>query len=109
MARQSNWPKGRHSPRSQRKGQDFPEPVRRRILKHHPQCWFAYPGICTGRSTEAHHVVEVEDGGTNEEDNGVGVCHQCHEHYSAQRSQQRAVQAAWDWKRKPEKHPGVLD
>lgn len=105
MPRPSNWPKGtRHKPR---KG-DFPPAVRNKILRFYPTCWFSYPG-CTGKSTQAHHVVEVEDGGSNDFDNGVGVCAECHTTYSARRSQQKAVEAAWDWQRKPEKHPGVLD
>jgi hypothetical protein len=37
----------------------------------------------------------------------VGVCKPCHVRVSAQRSQKRAVASAWDWKRRPEKHPGI--
>jgi hypothetical protein len=56
-----------------------------------------------------HHIEEFVDGGTDDEHNLTGVCKACHTHYSAQQSQKRAVAAAWDWQRRPEKHPGVLD
>jgi 5-methylcytosine-specific restriction endonuclease McrA len=58
---------------------------------------------------EVHHVIEVEDGGTDAPDNLVAACKPCHQHYSAQRSQQRSVRAAWDWLRRPERHPGLTE
>ena len=103
--------------RGARKGKRrLPESQRRRIInrdrRQGRRCWFAYPGICLGISqklVEVHHVVDAEDGGTDDDYNLATACKPCHVHYSAQKSQQRAVRAAWDWKRRPEKHPGVLD
>lgn len=96
-----------------RQGKRLSPALRRKIIArdHARGCWFKYPGICTnwrGR-IEVHHLVEVEDGGGDDEDNLVACCKSCHTRFSAQQSQKRAVAAAWDWKRKPEKHPGVLD
>lgn len=106
MPRPSGWKKQRTKPRPVR---DLTPAEKRKVLHNQPVCWFRYPGICTVKSTQVHHIVDVEDGGDNEDDNLVGACEPCHTHYSAQQSQKRAVQAAWDWKRRPERHPGVLD
>ncbi|MBB2770546.1 UNVERIFIED_ORG: 5-methylcytosine-specific restriction endonuclease McrA [Mycolicibacterium obuense] len=113
MTRPSGWPtKGRHSQRKGRKR--LPEPLRRRILARYPTCQLAIPGICTRESTQVHHVIDAADGGPDAEclPDGtpqlVGVCKPCHTRVSAQRAQKRSVAAAWDWKRRPEPHPGVL-
>lgn len=96
-----------------RQGKKLPPAQRRRIISRDRArgCWFQYPGICTGSRglVEVHHIIEKEDGGQDDDDNLVLACKPCHVHYSAQQSQKRAVTAAWDWQRKPEKHPGVLD
>jgi 5-methylcytosine-specific restriction enzyme A len=85
----------------------LPERLRKRILTRDPICTLAIPGVCTGISTEVHHVIDAQDGGPDTDDNLVGVCKPCHVRVSAQRSQKRAVASAWDWKRRPEKHPGI--
>lgn len=54
-------------------------------------------------------MVDAEDDGSDLDENLVGACHNCHERYSAQQSQQRAVKSAWDWKRRPEQRPNVVD
>lgn len=98
-----------------RQGHKLPLSQVARIIKRDRErgCWFQYPGKCIGTGPKAqvqiHHVIEVEDGGTDDDENLVLACAPCHVHYSAQQSQKRAVAAAWDFKRKPEKHPGVLD
>lgn len=101
----------RNKPRA-RQGKKLPEGKRTRIMNRDRNrgCWFKFPGICVGWSAriEVHHLVEVEDGGTDDDDNLVAVCKPCHTHFSAQQSQRRAVAAANDWKRRPEPHPGVL-
>lgn len=79
------------------------------MLKEWPHCWLRIPGYCIDASTQCHHVVDAADGGTDTLDNLRGVCKPCHTRHSAQVSQRKSVAAAWDWKRKPEKHPGVLD
>jgi 5-methylcytosine-specific restriction endonuclease McrA len=100
----------RNKPRA-RQGKKLPKALRDKVLRDADGCWFKYPSLCTGLDgkLEVHHVVEVEDGGTDDEDNLVAACKPCHTRFSAQQSQRRAVAAANDWKRRPEKHPGVLD
>lgn len=47
---------------------------RRQVLERHPVCV-----DCRARkSTQAHHLVPVRDGGEWIVDNGVGLCHSCH-------------------------------
>lgn len=92
--------------RGPRKGQRrLPESQRRRILRDHPFCALALPGICTGRSEEVHHVIDAQDGGGDDDANLTGVCRACHRRHSARRAQQRATASAWDWKRRPEQRP----
>lgn len=98
--------------RGERKGaKRLPEKLRRRVLHDHPFCALALPGICTGRSTQVHHICDAADFADPNDpridayDNLTGVCAPCHTKHSAQQSARRS----WDWKRKPEKHPGILD
>lgn len=95
--------------RKKRNSERIPERTRRKVLKDYPLCWLSLPGICIGTSTQVHHVVDDADGGTDDPENLVGVCKPCHTKHSSQVSQAKAVEAAWDWKRRPEKHPGILD
>lgn len=97
------------STRNTRNTKPLSERVRRKVLKEFPFCWLRIGGLCTGKSEQVHHVLEDADGGTNDLGNLVGVCKACHAHYSAVDAQERSVRAAWEWKRRPEKHPGVLD
>jgi 5-methylcytosine-specific restriction enzyme A len=39
----------------------LPEKKRRRILKRYPQCQLAIPGVCTGTSTQVHHLRDAAD------------------------------------------------
>jgi 5-methylcytosine-specific restriction enzyme A len=95
--------------RGERKGaKRLPERQRLRILAKYPECWLRIPGRCTGESTEVDHVVDAEDGGSDEDENLRGACHECHEYKSAVNSQRRSVAKQNEWKRKPPPHPGVL-
>lgn len=102
--------------RSPRKGaRRLPEPLRKLVLAKWPQCWLGYYWCCTGESTEVDHVIDAEDFEDPRDpaidafDNLRGACHNCHEYKSARNSQKRSVAKQNSWKRKPEKHPGVLD
>jgi 5-methylcytosine-specific restriction endonuclease McrA len=98
-----------------RQGKKLPPGLRRKIIKRdrsaHAGCWFLFLDICTGLDgvVEVHHKIEVADGGTDDEENLASACHNCHQRWSARQSQKRAVKSGNDWKRKPEKHPGILD
>lgn len=74
-------------------------------------CYFMFLDICTGLEgpIEVHHIIEAEDGGDNSDDNLRAACRNCHRRYSARQSQKRAVKAANEWKRQPERHPAALD
>lgn len=97
------------SRRGARKGKRrLPERQRRRILHAWPQCWLAYPSVCTGKSTQVDHVRDAEDGGPDEDSNLRGACAPCHTLKSARNSQKRSVAKQMEYKRRPEPHPGVL-
>lgn len=105
--------------RGARKGKrKLPESQRQRIIKRDRNlnrgCYFSYNHICIGindydSKVEVHHIIDAEDGGSDDDTNLVTACKPCHTHHSAIRSQERSAKAAWDWQRKPERHPGVID
>ena len=98
------------SKRGERKGaKRLPEKLRQKVLKKHPDCRLRIPGRCTGKSTQVDHIVDAEDGGSDLEPNLQGACEPCHTYKSAVNSQRRSVAKQNEWKRRPEKHPGVLD
>lgn len=61
---------------------NYVDPAYRRnraiALKREPECHWRLPG-CTGRSTQADHLVPVSRGGTNDLGNLVGSCQHCNE------------------------------
>ena len=95
--------------RGARKGaKRLPERQRQRILRAWPQCWLAYPGVCTGKSTQVDHVIDAQDGGPDEDHNLRGACKPCHGLKSARNSQKRSTAKRMEYKRQPERHPGIL-
>lgn len=54
--------------------------IRARFLKENPWC-----EQCDQPSSEAHHVVEIRNGGTHSEDNLMALCKPCHSRITAQR------------------------
>ncbi|AHY84162.1 HNH endonuclease [Mycobacterium phage Tesla] len=105
------------SERGDRKGaRRMPEKLRREVIKRDRKmgrgCWFLYTDICLGIDqprVQVHHIIDAEDDGPDDLDNLVTACTPCHVRYSARVSQKRSVAKQNEWKRKPEKHPGVLD
>lgn len=80
--------------------------VMRRNRDHHGgQCEISGPG-CSGRATQADHVVAVAEGGAEfDVDNGRGVCVPCHDEKTRE-EQQRGHQAYYARARRPrERHP----
>lgn len=70
--------------------------VRARILRRDPVCRCdgcdrCSPQGCRRPSTEADHVVERAEGGSNDEANGRGMCGPCHR----LRSQRHASRKRW--------------
>ena len=51
-----------------------------RVVAEEPQCWLAYPGICTGTSQTADRITPVSHGGTYTRANLHGACHPCNQH-----------------------------
>lgn len=98
------WPsKGRYD--KTRTSVGYTPAQARRILRKYPTCFLAYADICTIVSTQVHHVVEWGEGGSDDDENLRGVCKPCHDRHSALYS----VAKRDEWKRRPEKHPGILD
>ena len=50
------------------------------VIREEPTCWLAYPGICTGRSQTADHVIPRSQGGPDTRANTRGACHPCNRH-----------------------------
>lgn len=87
----------------------FPPKVRRIILGRDPvcRCDMNCPehlgGPCSNASTEADHIVQPRNGGTQSPDNGRGLCKRCHVwHTSRQKRAHDRRQA-----RPPEPHAGL--
>ena len=87
----------------------FPAKVRRIILERDPVCRCGldcpehrgHP--CTNPSTEADHIVQPRNGGTQTPDNGRGLCRRCHVWHTSK--QKRAHTRSQH--RPPEPHPGL--
>lgn len=98
-----------------RQGKKLPPALRRKVInrdrKNGAGCHFMFLDICQGIGdvVEVHHIREVEDGGDDSEENLTTACKPCHTRWSARQAQKRAVKVGNEWKRRPEKHPGVLD
>ena len=50
------------------------------VVREEPRCWLAYPGICTGHSETADHVIPRAQGGPDTRANTRGACHACNRH-----------------------------
>jgi 5-methylcytosine-specific restriction endonuclease McrA len=67
--------------------------------------------VCTGRSTQVDHIINVAEGGTHELTNLRGVCKPCHDDKTkaeAARGRARYRARRPSGKRRAEPHPGVL-
>jgi 5-methylcytosine-specific restriction endonuclease McrA len=49
---------------------------RKAAIQREPVCHWGFPG-CTGRSTQADHLIPVAEGGTGALENLVGACGRC--------------------------------
>jgi hypothetical protein len=88
------------------------------VLRRFPVCQLALRGVCTGNSTQVHHVLDAADGGSDDDFNPdgtpqlVGVCAECHRYVSARRSAARSRGKGGPngsrVLREKERHPGVL-
>lgn len=85
-----------------------PAKVRRRIINRDKECQLGFVG-CTVTIDEVDHIINVASRGLERErdvdpNNLQGVCKHCH-HI---KSQAEALAGRTVWKRKPERHPGLL-
>lgn len=84
----------------------YTERQRKDLLRKYPVCMLQIAGTCTHWATEIHHVIGRKRAGRHiGGKNLITACHECHNH----ETQKDAIESRDDWKRKPEKHPGVLD
>ena len=88
----SSWSGGRRA---------FPASIRRRILAAYPMCAACH----VAPSTIADHVIPVAEGGTDDIDNGQGMCAACHNRKT--RAEIARGRARKSPKRPPERHPGL--
>ena len=79
--------------------------LRAQVLKRDKyRCQLREPG-CTGQATQVDHIVNVGAGGAPlDPDNCQSVCPQC----NARKAQREATVARNAWKRRPDRHPGLL-
>ncbi|ALU70518.1 hypothetical protein H351_15495 [Rhodococcus erythropolis R138] len=79
------------------------------LARDKERCQLRYEG-CTGKATEADHIVNIESGGAEDIANMQAVCSTCHKHKTAQES--AAARRANQKKRRhpsiDQKHPGLL-
>lgn len=65
--------------------------IRARILERDGYRCQAHEEGCEGEAVEVHHVIPIEAGGTNEDDNLVSLCAACHYRYTTEQRQARAA------------------
>lgn len=77
--------------------------VRARVLARDQTCQLAGPR-CVTVPTEADHIVQPCDGGTDHETNLRAACHRCH----ADRTAEQATAARRGPRRPAPPHPGLI-
>nr|WP_240619077.1 HNH endonuclease signature motif containing protein [Mycobacterium intracellulare] len=84
--------------------------IRRRILERDGHVCRAQKDGCEGTAVEVHHVIPIEAGGTNEDDNLVSLCAACHYRYTTEQRQARADRMNAEKKEQARRnHPGRKD
>jgi 5-methylcytosine-specific restriction enzyme A len=79
------WPEQQHRLSPSRRGYGFAwQQLRRRYLRLHPECV-----TCGADATEVDHMLPLQDGGTNDDDNLQALCHACHSRKTLHESQAR--------------------
>lgn len=90
----SSWSGGRRA---------FPYRTRVRILRRDPVCV-----ACGVRpSTIADHVIPVAEGGTDDEENGAGMCVPCHDVKTKQEIARGRARMPKRQRPNTEPHPGI--
>nr|WP_286137300.1 HNH endonuclease [Mycobacterium sp. IS-3022] len=65
---------------------------------------------CEGEAVEVHHIVPIELGGTNDDDNLISLCAPCHQRRTAEQQQERqARKKAATKEARRRNHPGRKD
>lgn len=73
------------------------------LARDKERCQLRYEG-CTGKATEADHIVNIESGGAEDVANMQAVCSTCHKQKTAQESA-----AARRVNQKKRRHPSMFD
>lgn len=83
----------------------IPTPFKKRLLTKYPLCGLDMPNICTTKATEVDHIIPVAEGGTNDRDNLMTVCPECHAIKSKEEANRGKARAAARSKHPGEEHP----
>lgn len=68
--------------------------MREKKKQENPLCWMCQEAGLVRLWDVLDHHVSLEEGGTNDESNLRGLCHDCHDAKS-ERERQRGLQRAW--------------
>jgi len=84
--------------------------IRGRILKRDNGLCQARDEGCEGNAVEVHHIVPIELGGTNDDDNLISLCEMCHYRRTTEQRQQRAARVNAEKREQARRnHPGRID
>lgn len=87
------WARNRPAPIKRLSGRAL-QRMREKKKQENPLCWMCQEvGLVRLWDVLDHHV-PLEEGGTNDESNLRGLCHDCHDAKS-ERERQRGLQRAW--------------
>lgn len=84
--------------------------IRARILERDGHVCQARDEGCEGEAVEVHHIVPIELGGTNDNENLISLCEVCHYRRTTQQRQARAARVKAEQKEaRRRNHPGRKD
>lgn len=98
----NNW----HTSTRPKRGPDYWRNRAKALKAAGGQCVIRLPGICTGKATQADHIIPVHAGGTDDAANLRASCPECNAELNY-RTRPRPPKRTT--KRAPEKHPGLID
>jgi len=87
------WVRNRPAPIKRLSGRAL-QRMREKKKQENPLCWMCQEAGLVRLWDVLDHHVPLEEGGTNEESNLRGLCHDCHD-AKTERERQRGLQRAW--------------